>query len=276
MQAFPHAEVHTMSHPPAAWANLPAVSVITPTWNREALLPFAYRSFASQRAGALEWIVIDDSDTPSAFMMGLNDERVVYRHLPSRLSIGEKRNLAVELARSEVIAHFDDDEVYAPDYLATMLDYMRVCEAEFVKLGAFFLYSRTYGQFAYWDLMRKKGLHFCWSDRPMTMLNFPEENAAFANNHLGYGFSYVYTKRLWAAQPFEHRSFNEDGQFVEAALARGARVALFFDDAGLCLHVLHAYNTSKCFPQYLLPEVLVARHFPHFCEALDSASLRTR
>jgi glycosyltransferase involved in cell wall biosynthesis len=265
-----------MSPSSAIAASAPCVSVITPTWNREELLPLAYRSFAAQQAGALEWIVIDDSEVPSAFMTNLRDERVVYRHLPARLSIGEKRNLAASLARGEVIAHFDDDEVYAPGYLTAMLDQMRVHEAQFVKLSAFFLYSRVYGQFAYWDLMRKSGLHFCWSNQPMAVLNFPRESAAFADNHVGYGFSYVYTKRLWAAQPFEHRSFNEDGVFATAALARGARMALPADDVGLCLHVLHAHNTSKCFPQYLLPEVLVARQFPHFCEALNAASLRAR
>ncbi|WP_197486509.1 glycosyltransferase family 2 protein [Burkholderia sp. MSMB1589WGS] len=248
------------------------MTVITPTWNREALLPLAYRSFAAQSVGvALEWVVIDDSDVPSTFITSLCDERVVYRHLPSRMSIGEKRNLAADLARGEVIAQFDDDEIYGPHYLATMLGQMRMHEAQLVKLGAFFLYSRVYGQFAYWDLVRKSGLHFCWSDRPMTVLNFPLKNAVFADNHLGYGFSYLYTKRLWAEQPFEHCSFNEDCMFAKAALARGARVALPADNVGLCLHVLHAHNTSICFPQYLLPEVLVARHFPHFCEALAAA-----
>lgn len=263
-----------MSSHAIAAASAPAVSVITPTWNREALLPFAYRSFASQQGLALEWIVIDDSDAPSPFMTSLADPRVVYRHLPARLTIGEKRNLAIELARGEVIAHFDDDEVYAPHYLGTMLQQMRRHEADFVKLGAFFLYSRVYGQFAYWDLTRKSGLHFCWSERPMTLLNFPGDNSAFADNHLGYGFSYCYAKRLWAAQPFEPRSFNEDGLFAKAARARGARIAMFADDVGLCLHVLHADNTSKSFPQFLLPDAIVERHFPHFCEALDSASMR--
>ncbi|WP_322104871.1 glycosyltransferase family 2 protein [Paraburkholderia sp. J41] len=263
-----------MQPPSTAAASAPLVSVITPTRNRHALLPFAYRSFASQQASAIEWIVIDDSDAPSAFMTQLADLRVVYRHLPARMTIGEKRNLAVELARGEIIAHFHDDDFYAPHYLSTMLDQMRRHEADFVKLGAFFLYSRVYGQFAYWDLMRKSGLHFCWSERPMTALNFPDAAAVFADNHLSYGFSYLYTRRLWAAQPFEPRSLNEDGVFATAALARGARIALPADDAGLCLHVLHAQNTSKSFPQYLLPQVLVARHFPHFLQALDAASMR--
>ncbi|MEM5317495.1 glycosyltransferase [Paraburkholderia sp. JHI869] len=72
-----------MFPPSADQASAPCVSVVTPTWNREMFLPLAYRAFASQRAPGfgLEWIVIDDSDAPSAFMASLNDERVVYRHL---------------------------------------------------------------------------------------------------------------------------------------------------------------------------------------------------
>ncbi|WP_321787645.1 glycosyltransferase family A protein [Paraburkholderia sp. J94] len=245
----------------------PLVSVITPTWAREAMLPFAYRQFAQQDLGqdsGCEWIVIDDSDTPSAFLQQLDDARVVYRHLPRRMSIGEKRNLAVQLARADVIAHFDDDEYYAPHYLRTMLGQMRAQDADFVKLGAFFLYSRVYGCYGWWDLLKKSGLHFKWSAQPMAALNFPDEHRAFADNQLGYGFSYVYRKPVWEAAPFEPCSFNEDALFAQAALARGAKFALLADDAGLCLHVLHAYNTSMSFPQFLLPDALVARHFPDF------------
>ncbi|WP_322049291.1 glycosyltransferase family 2 protein [Paraburkholderia sp. J67] len=246
----------------------PVVSIITPTWEREAMLPFAYRSFAHQDVGAREWIVIDDSAVPSAFMASLDDPRVRYRHVTRRMSIGEKRNLAADLARADVIAHFDDDEFYAPGYLRMMLGQLSAREAEMVKLSAFFLYSRVYGKFAWWDTLRKSGLHFRWSPQPMTSLSFPAEHKAFADNHLGYGFSYVYTKRLWAAGPFEPSSFNEDGVFALAALARGANLTLVADDIGLCVHVLHAYNTSASFPQYILPDALIARHFPQFAEAM--------
>lgn len=257
-----------MPDSPIAKPDAPVVSVITPTWQREAMLPFAYRSFAHQDVGPCEWIVIDDSAAPSPFMTSLRDPRVVYRHVSRRMSIGEKRNLAADLARADVIAHFDDDEFYAPDYLRAMLDPMKAASADMIKLSAFFLYSRVYGKFAWWDTLRKSGLHFRWGPQPMTALNFPAEHAAFADNHLGYGFSYVYTKRLWAAGPFEPSSFNEDGAFALAALARNANLMLLADDVGLCVHVLHAYNTSLSFPQYILPDALVARHFPRFTEAM--------
>jgi glycosyltransferase involved in cell wall biosynthesis len=255
-----------MTNPPTTRTDAPVVSVITPTWEREAMLPLAYRSFAHQDLCACEWIVIDDSAKPSAFMERLGDARVVYRHVPRRMSTGEKRNLAVELARAQVIAHFDVDEYYAPHYLRTMHAQMSERHADFVKLSAFFLYSRVYGRFAWWDLLRKSGLHFGWSPQPMTALSFPTEHMAFADSHPGYGFSYVYTKRLWAAGPFEPSSFNEDGKFIQTALAGGANLAPLADDIGLCLHVLHAHTSAACFPQYLLPDALIARHFPRFAQ----------
>lgn len=262
-----------------AMPTAPIVSVITPTCEREAMLPHVYRSFAHQDLGACEWIVVDDSERPSAFMQGLGDARVVYRHVPQRMSVGARRNLAVALARAEVIAHFDDGEYYAPDYLRVMCAQLGARRADIVKLSAFFLYSRIYGQFAWWDLLRKSGLHFHWSPQPMTALNFPVDHRAFADNHSGYGFSYVYTKRLWAAGPFESGSHDEhnkrhaDSTFLQAALERGANLAHFADDVGLCLHVLHTHHSAASFPQYLLPDALVTRHFPKFTQFVEA--LRT-
>ena len=251
-------------------SDAPVVSVITPTREREAMLQHAYRSFAHQDLRACEWIVIDDSARPSAFLQGLDDARVVYRHVPQRMSTGARRNLAVALALAEVIAHFDDGEYYAPHYLRTMCARLSTSRADFVKLSAFFLYSRVYGQFAWWDLLRRSGLHFRWSPRPMAALSFPADHKAFADNHGGYGFSDVYTKRLWTAGPFESGSSDENSWFLKAALGRGARLVHFADDVGLCLHVQHADNRSASFPQYLLPEALVMRHFPQFAPIVEA------
>ena len=37
------------------------------------------------------------------------------------MTIGEKRNVAIATASGDFICHFDDDDLYAPSYLATML-----------------------------------------------------------------------------------------------------------------------------------------------------------
>lgn len=249
--------------------SLPSISVITPTWNRERFLPHAYQSFLAQIAQPIEWIVIDDSDNRSQFMENLNDQRVIYHHSSRRVSVGEKRNLAIELARGEIIAHFDDDEIYAPDYLSTLVGEMQENDASFAKLSAFFIYSQVYKRFGYWDLMQKSGTHFIWSHEPMSLLELPPEHPQFVDVHLGYGFSYVYTKRLWEAQHFPPLSHGEDQPFALAARDRGERIVMTSDSTGLCLHVQHAHNTSFSFPQYLLPAAVVEQKYPYFTEALN-------
>lgn len=241
---------------------MPLISVITPTFGREAMLPYAYRSFATQNIANLEWIVLDDSERPSIFMTSLNDSRVRYHHLQSRLTIGEKRNMAIGMAKGEIIVQFDDDEYYAPHYIKTMLDVLEKENADFVKLKSFFLYSKIYQKFGFWNLMQKSGYHFCWSAQPESVVHIDQNNTAAVDIHLGYGFSYVFTKSVWEKTPFEPVSFAEDGLFIRSAIANGFKTVLLNDDDGLCVHILHQFNTSRCFPQYVIPSTIVRKIFP--------------
>jgi len=76
-----------------------------------------------------ELIVIDTGRCPSQFFQerASEDESVVYRWFDvdaGAISIGVKRNIACFLARGQVIAHFDDDDLYAPEYLDFMIAQM--------------------------------------------------------------------------------------------------------------------------------------------------------
>jgi hypothetical protein len=46
-------------------------------------------------------------------------------------------------------------------------------------------------------------------------------------------------------------------------MAQGFQLELRADSAGLSVHFLHNTNTSVCFPQYVIPFVLVQSLFPH-------------
>ncbi len=48
----------------------PLVSIITPTYQRAALLPLAWKCVASQQLTEFEWLVLDDSPSPSRFHAG--------------------------------------------------------------------------------------------------------------------------------------------------------------------------------------------------------------
>jgi len=245
------------------------VSIITPTRNRAALLPLAHRCVAGQSWANLEWLVLDDSPEPSPYMAALDDPRVTYTHDPAPQTVGAKRNRLVEAARGTIIAHFDDDDFYAPGYLGSMVAALTEQDAGIAKLLSFFLYDRTRRQLGYWDLTVKRGFHFVWEGRKTgAVADLPE--APFRDNHLGYGFSYVYRRSAWEESRFEDRNWNEDTPFIQQVQKRRG-LAGVHDREGLALHVHHGKNTSKSFPQYRLPAFLLERLFPEagaYLEAL--------
>ena len=98
-------------------------------------------------------MILDDSPEPSPYFSMLTDDQVRYQHLPQRISIGAKRNLLNERARGDIVVHFDDDDFYSKDYLATM---GRCFEApiDFAKMSGWYIYSQVYRELGYWDLTK--------------------------------------------------------------------------------------------------------------------------
>jgi hypothetical protein len=132
---------------------------------------------------------------------------------------------------------------------------------DLVKLSGWFLYSGLYRTLGYWDCLQTRGLHYIWSNAPPSLVNFDERDQEnLKNNYLGYGFSYVYKKIVWRDNHFLDMNWNEEGLFAVQANAR-FKLCHFPDSSGLCLHILHKTNTSRCFPQYRLPDFLIDRLF---------------
>ena len=241
--------------------NKPLVSIVTPTYNRAEFLPLIYECICNQTTTEWEWIIVDDSKEPSAFIQSLNHPQINYQFLHSRMTIGDKRNLCSDLANGEYIAHFDDDEYYAPHYVESMVKLLELQNGDVLKLSGFIIYSKIYKKFAYWNLLEKTGIHYIWSPEPMVVGTIENTNTDLLDVHLGYGFSYVYKRKVSQTIRFESTSFNEDAPFIKAAMALGFKTQLLGDDVGLCVHVLHHHNSSKCFPQYVLPTPIVKRLF---------------
>jgi glycosyltransferase involved in cell wall biosynthesis len=98
---------------PSLRTELPLVSCIMPTFNRRRFLRLALKAFNSQDYPARELIVIDDGTDPVGDLV--EEARMArYVRLSARASIGEKRNRACAEARGSIIAHWDDDDWYAP------------------------------------------------------------------------------------------------------------------------------------------------------------------
>jgi glycosyltransferase involved in cell wall biosynthesis len=101
---------------PALDRKLPLASCIMPTFNRRQFVRLSLGLFEAQDYPARELIVVDDgTDAIGDLVEGVPG--VVYLRLAARASIGEKRNLACAAARGDIIAHWDDDDWYAPHRL---------------------------------------------------------------------------------------------------------------------------------------------------------------
>ena len=89
-----------------------------------------------------EWLILDDGPEPCPYFATLSDPRIRYH--PSGgapMLVSAKRNWLCERAAAPVIAQFDDDDYYAPHYLATMLARLAESGADITKLSAWFVYS---------------------------------------------------------------------------------------------------------------------------------------
>ena len=113
------------------------VSVVIPTHNRTAWLELTIRSVLRQHHSDLETIVVDDGstdDTPE-LLSRMADPRVrVIRHDSSQ-GVAASRNHGAAEARGEWIGFVDDDDVWAPDKLASQLDAVDAAGRTWVYAG---------------------------------------------------------------------------------------------------------------------------------------------
>jgi glycosyltransferase involved in cell wall biosynthesis len=126
--------------------HVPLVSCIMPTSNRRAFIPLALTCFRAQTYSNKELVVIDDGSDPVADLLQDSPD-VRYVRIPQRLTIGAKRNLACREAQGEIIAHWDDDDWYAPDRLERQIAPIAEGQADMTGLANRFVLEMPLGQF---------------------------------------------------------------------------------------------------------------------------------
>ena len=105
-------------------AGLPLVSCVMITANRRRLCRRAVLCFQRQTYPQRELVVIDDGEQDlSELFTGLPPQQVTYCRIAKRAeaTLGALRNLALEVAKGEVIAQWDDDDWYHPERLERQL-----------------------------------------------------------------------------------------------------------------------------------------------------------
>src|SRR3954447_10293322 len=106
--------MHRSDH--AAERSAPLVSCVMPTRNRRRFVRQAIWYFLRQDYPEKELLVVDDGEDGVSGLVPA-DDRPRHIRLDQRASLGAKRNLGCELARGELVAHFDDDDWIGPGRL---------------------------------------------------------------------------------------------------------------------------------------------------------------
>lgn len=108
-------------------SDIPAVSIILPTYNRDYCIRRAIDSVLSQTFGDFELIVIDDGSTDGTkdIVEAYDDPRLRYIHNDDNRGQTPRLNDGLRLARADLIAFQDSDDEWLPTKLARQVAAMR-------------------------------------------------------------------------------------------------------------------------------------------------------
>ncbi|MFE5027607.1 glycosyltransferase family 2 protein [Streptomyces sp. NPDC056656] len=122
------------------------VSVIIPLYNTEKYIGACLASVLSQTHTDLEVIVVDDGSTDggAAIAEGIADERIRVDRGPNR-GVSAARNRGLDLARGEIVAFLDADDIWYPDKLSEQISVLQ-SDRDVVAVGAVFQYLSRDGR----------------------------------------------------------------------------------------------------------------------------------
>jgi glycosyltransferase involved in cell wall biosynthesis len=107
----------------------PKVSCIVPCFNEDPVtLEESLNSLATQTFENFECIIVDESTKIETINACKNfcvaDARFIYLHPSSRVGLAASLNLGIKLAKGDLIARFDSDDICHPERLALQVAYL--------------------------------------------------------------------------------------------------------------------------------------------------------
>ncbi|WP_246027887.1 glycosyltransferase [Paenibacillus xylaniclasticus] len=182
---------------------LVGVSVITCT-NRPLFFNQLINNFRRQRYRAKELIIVLNKDSMSLAAYrrrALPFSNVRVYKIPEKISLGSCLNYGIGKAKYSIIAKFDDDDYYSPNYLNEQVDALHRTKAGIVGKGAHLKYFE--------------------GKRLLVMIS-PSQHNKFVNSVAGG--TLLFTKRLHLRIRFASRTLGEDTNFIRRTRANGYKV----------------------------------------------------
>jgi hypothetical protein len=207
---------------------LPSVSVITITRDRRAFIPLAKYSFLAQSypEEKLEWVIVDDGiDQIKDLVSDLPNVKYVLVDTP--MTIGEKRNLAVQKASHDVLVMMDDDDVYPNNSVLSRVAHMLTHPAKEC------LFSTTIPCFEIHD---KKSF---MNVPPMTLPMADRVSEA----------TLCFTRRFWDERKFPDQQIAEGGAFIRGR----EHMCREFSPQDVIVSLVHKKNSSSRKPPQMEP-----------------------
>ncbi|QPN60174.1 glycosyltransferase family 2 protein [Synechococcus sp. CBW1002] len=236
------------------------VSVIVPTRNRPAHLTTVIRHFQAQTWPNKQMLILDDSATACAEAIALSqaDARVTYLHRQSPQSLGEKLRQLCDLASGDIIARFDDDDYYAPDYLAFMVGDLLQHGCDFVSLRSWCCWHARSGVYGFCNssLSGLRYSHLTADGITVLARNLTREE--LDSNAYGHGFSHVFSRSALLKLSGLDHSLPVDSSLLRRFVDVGCKIMFLDDLVGRVVHGVHPHSTSSCFAQHLLTHDVLA------------------
>ena len=196
----------------------PLASCIMPTANRRRFIPGAIARFLAQDFAGAELVILDDGEDAVGDLVP-DVSNIRYIRTQKYKSLGQKRNAAVEAARSEILLHWDDDDWYAPQRVRVQVEALLASGADICGVDrAFFMDPAAR---AAWEYV------------------YPQTAAA----PWVCGATLCYRRDFWAAHRFTDLQVGEDTCF--AAAVHPARLHVLPENRFFVALIHRGYTSPK-------------------------------
>lgn len=103
-----------------------SVSIITPCYNSEKYISDTIQSVLNQTFTDWEWIIVDDcsNDNSVSVINQYKDDRICLIALDNNVGAASARNIAINKAKGRYITFIDSDDVWLPEFLQTVVNFL--------------------------------------------------------------------------------------------------------------------------------------------------------
>ncbi len=135
----------------------PSISVILPVYNADRYLRAAIQSILDQTLSNFELIIINDGsiDNSKAIVESFIDPRIIFIENPKNLGLIATLNKGLTLAKSNLVARMDADDIAFPERLQIQFDFLTQ-HPEVTLVGTWS------------DIINEKGVHCKIHKNPLT------------------------------------------------------------------------------------------------------------